>query len=79
MKIVENIVEGVSLKDVIRRFLVLDMVFRRSCTLLECAEVPAVNLTRTTYVAGWSPTSDDVTFSLAPEELGADPANNIHP
>eukprot|EP00435_Cladocopium_sp_Y103_P073303 s106_g43.t1 len=55
-----------------RSFRLLDMVvFRRSCTL-ECAEVPAVNLTRTTYVAGWSPTSDGVTFPLAPEELGTD-------
>lgn len=33
------------------------------------AAVPAVNLTRTTYAAGWSPTSDGVTFPLAPEEL----------
>ena len=61
-----------------RSFLVLHMVvFRRSCTL-ECAEVPAVNLTRTTYVAGWSPTSDGVTFPLAPEELAAD-SGQYHP
>jgi len=33
------------------------------------AEVPAVNLTRTTYTAGWSPTTDGVTFPKAPEEL----------
>jgi len=33
------------------------------------ARVPAVNLTMTTYTAGWSPVTDGVTFPRDPEEL----------